>query len=53
MEQLQNLINQYPEDDAYKIALQKTQLRPESPLVSYELEYKAKSKGWRNTEAYL
>ena len=44
MEQLQNLINQYPEDDSYKMALQEIQLRPESPLVSYKLEYKAKSK---------
>jgi len=44
VEQLQYLINQYPEDDAYKIALQEIQLRPELPLVSYELEYKATSK---------
>jgi len=44
VDQLQYLINQYPEDDAYKMALQEIQLRPELPLVSYELEYKAKSK---------
>ena len=43
IDQLQHLINLYPEDDAYKIALQEVQLRPEAPLVSYELSYNAKS----------
>ena len=44
MEELQYIITEYPEDGAYKMALQEIQLIPESTLVSYELEYKAQSK---------